>query len=440
MPYIIHVDRNSYDDALKEWMIKIPFSLIEENDIRQLSIGDGLYFYITGTDSIIGPYLATSRAFMVYPEDNPCFNEKTCCLFISPGDKPVESIPVQEKPEFGLSDKEIQGLRNALPAAGEIQKKDNSDSEMSIVLVDESDFIFTMTHIRGHKVSRLVKKFSQGWFKELLSLKEKIVAASAKNEQSSAGKYLSDFTDLMNSFLITGNEDFYQGFAGRIRLITLNRANLIPFNWLFHPKFPWMEANPVLSRGFINVENTSHFVQPRAKPYSVLIITDPTMTLPSAQEEGRRLFDYFTQSGWQADMVSRELNYINVKNFFEKYDCIHFIGHGEGGWKIARQKILSAEKVPVFKKCPFLVVSHSCRTSLHLGDTTLVETFLQRGVKWVVASELDIPDRNYFDYFKIFYDDVITGKMPDEALNHAVAANREEKKLDWIYFNIFGNE
>jgi len=170
----------------------------------------------------------------------------------------------------------------------------------------------------------------------------------------------------------------------------------------------------------------------RDYPIKILIICDPSGTLEFAEKETAILKEFllsrFSNSELKIEVIrTEEIPKLKIIDSMKNADIIHFIGHSfdtgiieETGWKIGKNKILSAKEIAGSGIKPWLVFSHSCKSA-----GSIAKAFLQTGVKNFVGCRFNLLDTqeitNFMtDFYDKIFSDIPVSKAFNKALNHII--------------------
>jgi hypothetical protein len=433
MVYVIGTNKQEYTAALETGQVSVKDELIEKYDIRNINVGDSFYFNINKENLVIGPYKITSKCFIIYNEmhddENINGGKKTFRCFFENRNSQFQTISIKKAPPFRVEN--VTDFTN---------KKDTSfdKNDSSVLIIDESNYIFRFSFVKEGRLWEEEIKLSTGVLRDFLNEKNKAIDYVAMGEDRKALSCLKSATNIISSYFFQRNYNKLQGIKGTLSIFPKNRAWFIPFWWLkiLHKNF---FANELKGGAVYKVKDVEGFTKGKIDIENAIIICDSTGTVSSAGTEGRKMYSYLESIGIQTDFLAKDLSYIEINNYFEKYDLIHFIGHGERGWRIAKRRILAPEKITLTQKKTKLVVSNSCNTASFEGRENIVSKLLKCGVDFIVASDMKIPDKSFSDFFISFYENIFkSGMSIPLSFSDAVSKNIENEKTDWIFFRLFG--
>lgn len=181
-------------------------------------------------------------------------------------------------------------------------------------------------------------------------------------------------------------------------------------------------ANPSAELSKNISENVSY-------PINILIISDPSGTLSSVDQEVEILMDLLdNMSQFQVELIGgSRATRLNILKLIEFYDIIHFAGHSaadpnrpdQRGWRLS-DGFLSASDFNGLNKPPMLVFSNSCASaatgqrghpeSASLGDLGLGGGFLLAGVRHFIGALWVIHDAASAEFARGVYQELLNGK------------------------------
>ncbi len=196
-------------------------------------------------------------------------------------------------------------------------------------------------------------------------------------------------------------------------------------------------------------------------PMRVLLIADPTETLPQAGAEAERLCILLTgMSGVTVTLLGgHEVRRVPLLAALQAHDVVHFAGHSQydaetpshSGW-VLHEGVLTAGELSKLSRPPLLVFSNSCQA----GVTTewkrgyryegqafgIGSAFLLAGVKNYIGTLWVVHDEESRVFATVFYQHVISGRSLGEALLRArqqVITQRGWQNLTWASYLCYGD-
>lgn len=196
-------------------------------------------------------------------------------------------------------------------------------------------------------------------------------------------------------------------------------------------------------------------------PLRVLLIADPTETLPQAGEEIERLCELleeihgveFTLLGGQA------VRKVSLLAALQTHDVVHFAGHSQydaqtpsqSGW-VLHEGVLTAGELSKLARPPLLVFSNSCQAGAtaewkkdyrYEGQAFGIgSAFLLAGVQNYVGTFWVIQDEESTLFATAFYRSLLAGHRIGEALFEArqsIIAQRGWAGLTWASYMLYGD-
>ncbi len=190
--------------------------------------------------------------------------------------------------------------------------------------------------------------------------------------------------------------------------------------------------------------------QAKEQDTHVLIISDPTGTLPEVEKETEILVDLLDrQDGFHVEVIGGErASKFYILRILAEFDIVHFAGHSvfipenprENGWRL-HDGFLGPEELRRITNPPRLVFSNSCSSAavkdpgedcsddtgtpkaraspVQIGSLGLGGSFLMAGVQNYVGALWVIHDSSSAYFAKSFYVDLVAGSSIGEALWNA---------------------
>ena len=193
----------------------------------------------------------------------------------------------------------------------------------------------------------------------------------------------------------------------------------------------------------------------------VLLVVDPTDSLPEAGKEAEQLsllLDHVP--GVEVTLIGgRGARKVPLLSALQAHDVVHFAGHSyydpenpsRSGWRLA-EGVLSAGELSKLTTPPLLVFSNSCQA----GATSEWESgyryegqafgigsaFLMAGVKNYIGTFWVVHDEESALFAATFYQGVVAGLSLGEAqlkARHELIRQRGWKSLTWASYMLYGD-
>jgi serine/threonine protein kinase/tetratricopeptide (TPR) repeat protein len=201
--------------------------------------------------------------------------------------------------------------------------------------------------------------------------------------------------------------------------------------------------------------------QRRQRPGHVLLIADPTETLPEARREIERLGEMLQQvAGLKITVLGgKDLRKVDLLAELQMYDAVHFAGHSyydtdnpqQSGWRL-HGGVLTAGELSKLSRPPLLVFSNSCQA----GATAQWESpqpyeghafgigsaFLLAGVPNFIGTFWAVNDEESLIFASAFYRQVVQGTSLGQALLFAKRTLIQQKGaegLTWASYMLYGD-
>jgi tetratricopeptide (TPR) repeat protein len=199
---------------------------------------------------------------------------------------------------------------------------------------------------------------------------------------------------------------------------------------------------------------------PRAQ-LRVLVVADPTETLPRAGEEAERLCALLDAiPGVDVTLLGgRTVRRLPLLAALQTHDVVHFAGHSHyddatprrSGWRLA-DGVLTASELSKVTPAPFLVFSNSCEAGAtaewargrHYEGRAfgIGSAFLLAGVRNYVGTFWVVHDEESARFATAFYGALAAGQSLGAALLYArrtIARARERQGLTWASYLLYGD-
>jgi CHAT domain-containing protein/predicted ATPase len=193
----------------------------------------------------------------------------------------------------------------------------------------------------------------------------------------------------------------------------------------------------------------------------ILLVADPTETLPQAIAEAEQLCALLDQvPGVDVTLLSgRSVRRIPLLAALQEHDVVHFAGHSRydpetptrSGWRLA-EGVLPAAELAKLRPSPFLVFSNSCEAATSAawqGDATyeghafgIGSAFLLAGVRSYVGTIWVVHDSQSSTFATTCYRVLAAGGRLGEALQtarEAVLATHGREALTWASYLLYGD-
>jgi len=200
--------------------------------------------------------------------------------------------------------------------------------------------------------------------------------------------------------------------------------------------------------------------EPR-KSLRVLVIADPTESLPEAGAEADHLSLLLDDiPGVEVTLIGgKGARKIPLLAALQDHDVVHFAGHshydpenpGKSGWRL-HEGILTASEISKLSRPPLLVFSNSCQAGAsaewsrgyrYEGQAFGIgSAFLLAGVKNYIGTFWVVHDEESVLFASSFYQGLVTGLSLGDALlraRHTIIAQRGWQGLTWASYMLYGD-
>jgi CHAT domain-containing protein len=201
---------------------------------------------------------------------------------------------------------------------------------------------------------------------------------------------------------------------------------------------------------------------------NILLVADPTLDLPGAEEERRRLVRLFSdnpfirltvRSGREA---TKPVLYADFRS--GAFDVLHYAGHAHfdsqrpasSGILCADGQVLSGRDLAGLSKLPALVFFNACESGrlrssyakdkrkLDIEDriernVSLAEAFLRGGVANYIGTFWPVQDASAKRFGLLFYEQLLSGATLGEAILKGRNALENLPSVDWADYILYGS-
>lgn len=194
---------------------------------------------------------------------------------------------------------------------------------------------------------------------------------------------------------------------------------------------------------------------------NVLLIADPTESLPQAAREAEQLCQVL--DGVEKVKVSllggKLVSKAELLTELQSHDVVHFAGHShydplrpnQSGWHL-HGGLLTAEELRTLSRPPLLVFSNSCQAGATIAWSGryrydeeafgIGSAFLAAGVRHYIGTFWVVHDEESRDFALVFYKGLASGLNLGEALRRARVEIRNQKggeRLTWASYMLYGD-
>ena len=210
-----------------------------------------------------------------------------------------------------------------------------------------------------------------------------------------------------------------------------------------------------LKRDVGRVLKTTDFTEPPPprpdRKWRCLMIADPTEDLPDAREEARQLRRWLEKErdiDCSTYLEGEAATYGNVLARLggDEFDIIHYAGHvkpdpstQEYGMVLHGDVFFTPETIKDFVKGGMVVFLNGCRSARVVKG--LAEAFIAVGVRVVIGSLFDTPDKGGRVFAETFYSGALSGKAVGDALRLARKSvmGNSDFAAAWACFLMYGD-
>lgn len=193
----------------------------------------------------------------------------------------------------------------------------------------------------------------------------------------------------------------------------------------------------------------------------VLLIADPTESLPQAATEAEHLCSLLdTLPTVEVTLLGgRDIRKVPLLAALEAHEVVHFAGHShynsstpsKSGW-LLHEGILTAGEISKLGRPPLLVFSNSCQAGTTAEWTSgyryegqafgIGSAFLLAGVQHYIGTFWVVHDEESVGFATAFYRSVVAGQSVGEALLEArreTIAQKGWQRLTWASYMLYGD-
>lgn len=193
----------------------------------------------------------------------------------------------------------------------------------------------------------------------------------------------------------------------------------------------------------------------------VLLIADPTESLPQAAREAEQLCQVL--DGVEKVKVTllggKLVSKAELLTELQSHDVVHFAGHShydpvhpnQSGWHL-HESLLTAEELRTLSRPPLLVFSNSCQAGATMAwggryqydeeAFGIGSAFLAAGVRNYIGTFWVVHDEESRDFAVVFYKGLTSGLNLGEALRRARVELRTQtggERLTWASYMLYGD-
>jgi len=193
----------------------------------------------------------------------------------------------------------------------------------------------------------------------------------------------------------------------------------------------------------------------------ILLIVDPTETLPEANTEAQLLCTLLDDIP-QVEVTllgGKQIQKVSLLAELQEYDLVHFAGHSfydpqtpsKSGWRL-HDSVLTAGELSKCRRPPTVVFSNSCQAgaSVEWNGTNSYEgqafgigsAFLLAGVKNYIGTFWEVDDEESRLFALTFYQHLVAGMSLGTALRaarHAIIQRKGWNSLTWASYVLYGD-
>jgi O-acetyl-ADP-ribose deacetylase (regulator of RNase III) len=199
-------------------------------------------------------------------------------------------------------------------------------------------------------------------------------------------------------------------------------------------------------------------------PLRVLILADPTETLPGAEQECNKIYTELNKiDGIKENLEYKsgtEIKYNKLLKDLTHYDLVHYAGHAyfndedpsKSGWEINpdKKEYITAETIAAMTAPP-IVFANACESGTQAiqGEHQyqseifgIASGFLMGGIKNYIATYTYINDVSSIDFAVEFYKKLVAGETIGKSLRHSrqnIFSKYGEDEILWASYMLYGD-
>jgi len=199
-------------------------------------------------------------------------------------------------------------------------------------------------------------------------------------------------------------------------------------------------------------------------PLRILLLADPTETLPGALKECEEIHKELSKIvGINENLELKSGSEITLNGLlkdFDRYDIVHFAGHAyfnkkepdQSGWEInrAKKEYLTAA-VMAEHAAPPIVFANACESGIEVTGEELrtyqsqivgiASGFLMGGIKNYIGTFTYVNDKTSIDLAVEFYKKLVTGETVGSSLRHArnYVFEKYPNNILWASYMLYGD-
>jgi len=227
----------------------------------------------------------------------------------------------------------------------------------------------------------------------------------------------------------------------RIKLFVDEACGYFPFEVLYDGEH-FLSDGFIVSRDFIN-KNNFNSIKKCSHNNQITFIGDPSEDKnieSSVKNEIHSIIDTLPEDLVDGPYFGNSVRKISLIRTLSHSSVFHYSGHYDAGrgWRLSENEYFTISDVHQLMFAPQLVIDNSC------GEPNFdwVQSFLNEGVKSVIATSESIPSDVAQDFGIQLYKKLTSGVSLGEAYFNArnyLIEKRGQSDLSWLFFNLYGN-
>jgi tetratricopeptide (TPR) repeat protein len=362
----------------------------------------------------------------------------------------------------------MRGARDALWTGREVlldlpagTVPDGSRTPIHLTILRQGDRNLVDLAERGSLIPRSETHVDDDFLRDLTS-ETAHLAAAARGGGPAAARALERVGGLVFSHLLTepARALLREAAPGDLYLRLDERLVHVPWE-LCHDGRDFLATKFRVGRQVITTRRIPDQAAPRGERLRILLVADPTETLPQAGAEADQLCSLLDAlPGVDVTLLGgKSVRRLPLLAALQEHDVVHFAGHSHydaakpsrSGWRLAEGLLTAAELVKL-RPSPLLVFSNSCEAGTgpaweggygYEGHAFGIgSAFLLAGARNYVGTFWVVHDEESVLFATACYRALATGASLGEALleaRHAIIAQRGWHGLTWASYLLYGD-
>lgn len=178
----------------------------------------------------------------------------------------------------------------------------------------------------------------------------------------------------------------------------------------------------------------------------LLIVADPDGSLDDAYDEGVALqSDLREAENVSLSFRASDVDAAFVRRHARDFDIVHYAGHIDpDGWRMSESRFDrdAIARLTGGAALPALVFANGCAGANDHADDSMLDAWLEGGVRHLIGPLFDVPDRLGHLFARAFYQHLIAGRTIGDSVRAArvaLAADLGEGTVPWGAYVLYGD-